>query len=220
MTNNPKRHSRKSFAYADPTFRNDNPIKSRAPDLKGGFAASQTREAFQASRQAQSMIDRDAPEPQLKPSPEWAADVDAQEFNRAWEAERHFANQSTKLKGNTVSNQIPETTNKGPCEVIRDGRLKATIWMNESENGPYWSTEFSKTIAGQDGNPRDVRSFSQTEVLRIAELSREAYGRVNELKRELSQGHSQSTEHDRMQFKKKRQKTNGKQQSTVQTQQR
>ena len=168
-------------------------------------------------RRDASMIDRQRPEPELKPSPEWAADVDAQEFNRRWEAERRLANpapiQETHKEKVQMPNQSQDNANQGPADVIRDGRLKATIWQNSGENGPFWSVEFAKTITDQNGNAKDVRSFSQTETLRISELSREAYGRVNSLKKEWSQEQLQSQEQTKMQFKQSRQKTSSKKQS-------
>lgn len=79
------------------------------------------------------------------------------------------------------------TNSKRPDLVLRDGSLKASIWSNEGENGPYHSTTLAKTYTDQEGNPRDTSSFSQNDLLRIAELSREAYGAINDLKREQRQ---------------------------------
>jgi len=109
---NPDRHTRRSFANSDPVLRKDNPIAQKSPALRSAFEDNRTREVFKAKRRKLSMIDRHAPEPQLKPSPEWAADVDAQEFIRAWEAERKLANQSSNLKGNTMTDQTPENINR------------------------------------------------------------------------------------------------------------
>ena len=88
-----------------------------------------------------------------------------------------------------------DKTNK-PDLVLRDGSLKATVWRNEGENGPYFSTKLAKTYSDQDGKPRDTQNFSQSELLRVAELSRDAYGAINDLKREQSrsQGIEKSTQ--------------------------
>jgi len=145
----------------------------------------------------------------------------AHEFNRVWEAERRLANpvpiQETHKEKVQMPNQSQGNVKQGPADVIRDGRLKATIWQNSGENGPFWSVEFARTITDQNGNAKDVRSFSQTETLRISELSREAYGRVNSLKKEWTR--EQSQEHERMQFKQSRKNSNEKQQAHVQSQQ-
>lgn len=80
-----------------------------------------------------------------------------------------------------------DTQPKKPEFVHRDGSLKATVWRNEGEKGPYFTTSFARTYTDKDGNPRDTQSFSQTDLLRLAELGRETYGMINDLKRELKQ---------------------------------
>lgn len=67
--------------------------------------------------------------------------------------------------------------------TVRDKELKACVWENQNERGTYHSVTFAKTIKGEDGKPRDVQSFSQNDLLRIAELGRETYARINEMKR-------------------------------------
>ena len=67
--------------------------------------------------------------------------------------------------------------NQGPEETIRDGFLKATIWKNEGEKGPYFTVSVAKTYE-KDGELRDGHSFSGQDLLPLAELMRRAYGRV------------------------------------------
>ena len=74
-----------------------------------------------------------------------------------------------------------------PADVLRDGALKATIWENHGEKGPYFTTTLAKTYEDRNGKPRDTHSFSGSDLLRIAELARNAYGRSNELRRDLKQ---------------------------------
>lgn len=74
---------------------------------------------------------------------------------------------------------------KRPADVLRDGNVKASIWENERENGPAYSTTFARTWQDErTGNYRDSNSFSGTELLRLSELARSAYGRENELRQE------------------------------------
>ncbi|MCK5750462.1 MAG: hypothetical protein KAH44_29865 [Oricola sp.] len=82
--------------------------------------------------------------------------------------------------------------NKPPADVIRDGSLKATIWENEGEKGPYFTTKLAKTYEDRDGKLRDTDGFSSGDLLRIAELARSAYQRTNELRRDLKQDRQQS----------------------------
>ncbi len=99
--------------------------------------------------------------------------------------------------------------NNPPQEIIRDGNIKANIWRNDGENGPYHTTSFARTFKNQDGEYRDSQSFSQNDLLPLAELARNAYSRVNELRREHSQSKKpepEKSEHNarRDNFKEKR----------------
>ena len=80
-----------------------------------------------------------------------------------------------------------------PEETLRDGNLKATIWVNEGEKGPYVSVTLAKTYTDDNGKYQDTNSFSQSDLLRVAELSRQAYVCGNELKRELYQDHDRNS---------------------------
>lgn len=71
-----------------------------------------------------------------------------------------------------------------PIEVIRDGVLKATIWENEGENGVIYSTTLARTYHANDGSLKDAHSFLGSELLRIAELARQAYAAVNAHRRD------------------------------------
>ncbi|MEQ8602857.1 MAG: hypothetical protein RIB45_06030 [Marivibrio sp.] len=80
-------------------------------------------------------------------------------------------------------NEHDQNPNK-PADVIRDSNLKATLWRNESDKGPYFATEFARTYTDDEGKPRDTSSFIGTDLLRVSELARKAYDRSAELRRE------------------------------------
>lgn len=88
----------------------------------------------------------------------------------------------------------PRPRGQRPADVIRDGALKATIWENASEKGPYHTTTLAKTFEDKSGKLRDTHSFSNNDLLRVSELARQAYTRSNELRRDLNQ--SRSNGHD------------------------
>mgnify|MGYP003581344148 CR=1 FL=1 len=50
------------------------------------------------------------------------------------------------------------TTNQ-PATTLRYGRIKATIWQNVSEKGPFFSTTFSRSFKDQSGTWRNGTSF-------------------------------------------------------------
>lgn len=76
--------------------------------------------------------------------------------------------------------QAPER----PTDTLRDGSLKASIWRNEGDKGPYYATEFARTYKDDEGNLRDSRSFIGGDLLKLSELARKAYERTAELRRE------------------------------------
>ena len=67
-------------------------------------------------------------------------------------------------------------TNK-PIDTIREGSLKATIWKNFGDNGNFYSVEFTRTYK-QGDQFKDSRSFSGSELLRIARLAHIAYDEI------------------------------------------
>lgn len=73
-----------------------------------------------------------------------------------------------------------------PVETLRDGSLKAPVWRNEGEKGPYYTVSLSKIYEDQKGQVRETNSFTASELLRVAELAREAHCVVRDLRREHS----------------------------------
>lgn len=71
-----------------------------------------------------------------------------------------------------------------PASVIRDGNLKASIWENEGNKGTYFTTTIAKTYRDGNDKIRDTNVFNNSDLLRVSELARQAYGRTNELRQE------------------------------------
>jgi len=197
--------------------------------------------AFKAKRRKQSqgsgMVKNHKPYPELKPSPALSHKIKAQTHYQELAKERRTTQRINRIQTTTINKgdkmdnmqnqnankqQQPQNTNEGsqsqgnkPETVIRDGSLKATVWRNESDKGPYYNTTLAKTYTDQQGNPRDTQNFSQSDLLRVAELGREAYGMINDLKR--GQGIDQSQAQDREAFKQSR-RSGGQDQQQTQSQ--
>ncbi len=69
-----------------------------------------------------------------------------------------------------------------PTETIRDGALKATIWQNQSESGPYYTVNFGRTYTDDLGNAQTSESFTPGQLLRIAHLATRAYDHIMALR--------------------------------------
>ena len=79
--------------------------------------------------------------------------------------------------------------NQRPARVLRDGMLKATIWKNQGEKGPFFTATLSKTFE-QNGDLKDGNSFAGADLLKISELAREAYTEIRDQRAMLSDRHS------------------------------
>ncbi|NQW11397.1 MAG: hypothetical protein HQ481_16145 [Alphaproteobacteria bacterium] len=71
-----------------------------------------------------------------------------------------------------------------PVDVLRDSNLKASIWRNEADKGPFFATTFARTYKDEDGQYRDTHSFVGSDLLKLSELARKAYDRTTALRRE------------------------------------
>lgn len=72
-----------------------------------------------------------------------------------------------------------------PVETLRDGAIKMAIFENQRENGVSYSIEPGRTYTDVQGNPKEAKSFSGTEVLRASRLMEKAYDRVGEFKQQM-----------------------------------
>ena len=70
------------------------------------------------------------------------------------------------------------TQSNKPVDTIRDGSLKATIWMNQRENGKAYSVQITRSYKDDQGNWHDSDSFSGSELLRVARLADIAYSEI------------------------------------------
>ncbi len=188
-------------------------------------------DAFKAKRRNRSqgshMVRNHKPYPELKPSPALSHSIKAESHYQALAKERRTAqrisrtNPTTINKGDKMDNMQNQTQNTNqqqnnnensqsqgnkPELVVRDGSLKATVWRNESDKGPYYTTSLAKTYTDNQGNPRDTQNFSQSDLLRVSELGREAYGMINDLKRQqgLEQSQNVTSQQSRDDFKQSR----------------
>ena len=76
---------------------------------------------------------------------------------------------------------MSKETKTRPVETLRDGSIKAAIWRNESENGPFHGVTFARTYTDDKGELHDTDSFSGTQLLRLCRLADKAYDRTAKL---------------------------------------
>ncbi len=109
--------------------------------------------------------------------------------------------QQPQVSQEQAPTQQPEPEPQRPVETLRDGAIKASVWRNEGENGPYYATSISRTYTHQEGNARDTNSFIGTDLLKVGEIARSAYERTREMRREefvaQRQDQAQTQQHSR-----------------------
>jgi hypothetical protein len=66
------------------------------------------------------------------------------------------------------------TTNKKPANQLRCGNIKATIWENTSEKGPFFATTFSRPFKDKSGMWRNGTSFGLNDLEALMNVAFEA----------------------------------------------
>ena len=64
-------------------------------------------------------------------------------------------------------------TNK-PAHTLRLGRVKATIWANETKYGMRFTVNFARTYKAQDGSLKSADSFDVQDLPLVEHLAGEA----------------------------------------------
>ena len=63
---------------------------------------------------------------------------------------------------------------KKPSQTLRNGGLKATIWLNDGAKGPFFSTAFSRSFKDQYGAWHNAYSFGLNDLEALIALARDA----------------------------------------------
>jgi hypothetical protein len=65
-------------------------------------------------------------------------------------------------------------TNNKPTHTLRCGNIKATIWQNASDKGPFYSTTFSRPFKDQSGVWRNGTSFGLSDLEALVTVAHQA----------------------------------------------
>jgi hypothetical protein len=63
---------------------------------------------------------------------------------------------------------------KRPATTLRCGNIKATIWENVCENGPFFATTFSRSFKDQSGSWHNGTSFGLNDLEALMTVAFEA----------------------------------------------
>ena len=64
--------------------------------------------------------------------------------------------------------------NNKPTNTLRCGNIKATIWLNDSEKGPFFVATFSRPLKDQSGAWRNGTSSGLNDLEALVNVAREA----------------------------------------------
>jgi hypothetical protein len=78
---------------------------------------------------------------------------------------------SSKQGGNKIATNH---SSKRPATTLRSGNIKATIWQNVSENGPFFATTFSRPIKDHASTWHNGTSFGLNHLEALMNVACEA----------------------------------------------
>src|SRR5207247_8460885 len=76
---------------------------------------------------------------------------------------------ATKTSGQKAAPQ-QEAPKQRPAFEARYGRLKATVWRQESDQGPWFSTVLTRSYKDSQGNWKSSTSYGRDDLLIVAKL--------------------------------------------------
>ena len=74
--------------------------------------------------------------------------------------------------------------NPKPVAEIRIGRVKATVWPNETEGRTRHNVTFSRLYKDDAGEWKTTQSFGRNDLLVLAKVADQAHSRIFELQQE------------------------------------
>lgn len=78
-----------------------------------------------------------------------------------------MANAATKSKQAAPANK--------PVKEFRSGNIRAVVWLNESENGKWYSITISRSYKVSGGEWKETNQFNRDDLLVVSKLAEFAY---------------------------------------------
>jgi hypothetical protein len=90
-----------------------------------------------------------------------------------------------------------ETVKQRPAHEVRFGRLKATVWRQESDNGPWYSVVLTRSYKDAQGNWQTSQSYGRDDLLLVAKLCDRVHSWIyQETAKNVPQTNGQQTERE------------------------
>jgi len=62
-----------------------------------------------------------------------------------------------------------------PVHTVRHGRIKATVWLNQTQRGPMHNVTLTRSYQDDEGNWHDTQSFGFDELMTVAKAVFDAH---------------------------------------------
>ena len=85
---------------------------------------------------------------------------------------------------------VAEGANK-PVHTVRHRSIKATIWRNETSNGPMYNVTVSRAFRDEGGEWKDSHSIGYDDLMNVAALMYEAHAYISELRAQENKARGQ-----------------------------
>jgi len=69
-----------------------------------------------------------------------------------------------------------------PVAKHRDGALESAVWKHETDKGPVFNVERTRSYKDKDGNWQKTHIISERDLLKAARLDQKAYESIQELR--------------------------------------
>ncbi len=80
-----------------------------------------------------------------------------------------------------MSEQQKQDANR-PVAKHRDGAVEVAIWRRETDNGPVFNTERSRSYRDQEGNWQSTSVIPERDLLKAARLDQRAYESIQQMR--------------------------------------
>jgi hypothetical protein len=80
-----------------------------------------------------------------------------------------------------------------PLHTVRHRSIKATIWKNETANGPMYNVTIVRSYRDDSGEWKDSHSIGYDDLMNVAALMYEAHAYISSLRAKETAGRTPST---------------------------
>jgi hypothetical protein len=84
-----------------------------------------------------------------------------------------------------------QTSSNRPAQTIRHGRIKATIWLNQTQKGPMYNVNFTRSYQNDEGAWADSPSFNFEDLMTVAKCAFDAHTWISAERAKNAQDSSQ-----------------------------